>query len=78
MAVSYRIVGPDEFDVKADIISMESPLARSLLRCRPDDEMGIHLRKNGRLILLLKSVTKSRDKFLQTIRKRAAQVQGSY
>ncbi|QFT55246.1 hypothetical protein FIU95_11830 [Microbulbifer sp. THAF38] len=44
---------------------MDSPLARSLLGCRLDDEMGIRLGKNGRLILLLKSVTKSKDKFLQ-------------
>ena len=40
-AVSYRIVGPDEFDVKAGLISMDSPVARSLLGRKLDDEIEI-------------------------------------
>lgn len=38
---SYRIVGPDEFDVKAGLISMDSPVARALLGRRLDDEVGL-------------------------------------
>ncbi|WP_226647780.1 transcription elongation factor GreB [Microbulbifer variabilis] len=41
VVVSYRIVGPDEFDVKAGLISMDSPVARSLLGRRLDDEVDI-------------------------------------
>lgn len=38
---TYRIVGPDEFDVKAGKISMESPLAKALLGKRLDDEVTV-------------------------------------
>ncbi len=37
----YRIVGPDEFDVKAGKLSMDSPLARALLGKTLDDEVFI-------------------------------------
>jgi len=37
----YQIVGPDEFDVKAAKISMDSPLARQLLKKQCDDEVTI-------------------------------------
>ena len=36
---TYRIVGPDETDAKASAISMDSPLARTLLAKRVDDEV---------------------------------------
>jgi transcription elongation factor GreB len=39
----HRIVGPDEFDMAADYISMDSPLGRSLLRKRQGDELQIDL-----------------------------------
>ncbi len=39
----YRIVGPDETDARAGHISVDSPLARSLLRRRLDDEVEVHL-----------------------------------
>jgi len=35
----YRIVGPDEFDPKQGWISMDSPLARALLKRSLDDEV---------------------------------------
>jgi transcription elongation factor GreB len=38
----YRIVGPDEFDLKAGKLSMDSPMARSLLGKRLDDEVCVH------------------------------------
>ena len=39
----YRIVGPDEFDMEADYISMDSPLGRSLMGKRLDDEIEVRL-----------------------------------
>jgi transcription elongation factor GreB len=37
----YRIVGPDEFDLEPGYISMDSPLARALMRKGRDDEVTI-------------------------------------
>jgi len=37
----YRIVGPDEFDIKQQLISMDSPVARALLGKRLDDEIRV-------------------------------------
>ena len=39
----YRIVGPDEFDLAPDYISMDSPLGRALLRRALDDEVAVEL-----------------------------------
>ncbi|WP_237065239.1 transcription elongation factor GreB [Microbulbifer guangxiensis] len=39
--LTYRIVGPDEFDVKQGLISMDSPVARRLLGRRLDDEVDL-------------------------------------
>jgi transcription elongation factor GreB len=39
----YRLVGPDEFDMAEDYISMDSPLGRSLLGKRIDDEVSVAL-----------------------------------
>ena len=39
----YRLVGPDEFDMAEDYISMDSPLGRSLLGKRLDDEVSVEL-----------------------------------
>jgi transcription elongation factor GreB len=39
----HRIVGPDEFDLMPGYISMDSPLARSLMRRRVDDETTVEL-----------------------------------
>ncbi len=39
----YRLVGPDEFDMAEDYISMDSPLGRSLLGKRLDDEVRVAL-----------------------------------
>lgn len=35
----YQIVGPDEFDINAGKISMDSPLARAMLKKTVDDEV---------------------------------------
>ncbi|BBM02392.1 GreA/GreB family elongation factor [Microbulbifer sp. GL-2] len=54
--VNYRIVGQDEFDVKASQISMDSPITRSLLGQKLDGRLE---EKNGRLTVSLKSLTRS-------------------
>lgn len=51
----YRIVGPDETDAKAGWISVDSPLARVLLRKRIDDEVEAEL-PGGRTRFLVASV----------------------
>lgn len=38
----YRIVGPDEFDVAPCYISLDSPMAKALLKKRLDDEVVVH------------------------------------
>jgi transcription elongation factor GreB len=39
----YRLVGPDEFDMADDYISMDSPLGKALLGKRLDDELSVAL-----------------------------------
>ena len=39
----YRLVGPDEFDMAEDYVSMDSPLGRSLLGKRLDDDVSVVL-----------------------------------
>ena len=41
----YRIVGPDEFDLEKGLISIDSPLARALLKKTVDDEVTVTLPK---------------------------------
>ena len=40
---SYRVVGPDETDAKLGHISIDSPLARAMLKKRVDDEFEAEL-----------------------------------
>ena len=39
--LTYRIVGPDEFDATQGLISMDSPLAKVLFKKTIDDEVSI-------------------------------------
>jgi len=39
----YRIVGPDEFDAAPGYISMDSPLARALMKKKLDDEVSVEV-----------------------------------
>ena len=39
--IVYRIVGPDEFDVDERYISLDSPMAKALLKKRVDDEVRV-------------------------------------
>ncbi len=48
----YRIVGPDEFDLKQAKLSMDSPMARSLLGKRIDDEVVVHSPGGERLLYI--------------------------
>jgi transcription elongation factor GreB len=41
----YRLVGPDEFDQEPDYISIDSPMAKALLKKEIDDE--IHITQYG-------------------------------
>lgn len=53
--VEYRIVGADETDAARGFISVDSPLARALLRKAPDDEVTLEL-AGGRQSLVLTGV----------------------
>jgi transcription elongation factor GreB len=52
----YRVVGPDEFDMADDYISMDSPLGRSLLGKRLDDEVSVAL-PEGTTILTVVAIS---------------------
>lgn len=47
-----RIVGPDEFDLSPDYISMDSPLGRALLRRQIDDEVRVELPGRARRLVI--------------------------
>lgn len=53
--VEYRIVGADETDAARGFISIDSPLARHLLKKLPGDEVTLHL-PGGRQVLLVVAV----------------------
>lgn len=46
--ITYRIVGPDEFDPAKGWISMDSPMARALLKKMIDDEVSVET-PNGQM-----------------------------
>ena len=48
----YRIVGPDEFDLKQAKLSMDSPMARSLLGKQVDDEVVVYSPGGERLLYI--------------------------
>jgi transcription elongation factor GreB len=51
----YRIVGPDEFDPDRNFISVDSPMAKSLLRKEEGDEVVVS-RPNGPMTFVIKSI----------------------
>jgi transcription elongation factor GreB len=57
----YRIVGPDEFDMDENYISMDSPLGRSLLGKRLDDEFTVEL-PGGAATLVVAAVSYRSDR----------------
>ena len=53
--VTYRIVGPDEFDHAEHYISVDSPLARSLLKREPGDEIEVNV-PQGRIVYTIMEI----------------------
>ena len=51
---TYRIVGPDEFDVKNGQISIESPLAKALIGRGVDEEAVVNRPKGEVEVVILK------------------------
>ena len=49
----YRLVGPDEFDVKKGLISIDSPLARALLGKAEDDEVRVKRPKGDATLVII-------------------------
>ncbi|HEY3659355.1 MAG TPA: transcription elongation factor GreB [Steroidobacteraceae bacterium] len=49
----FRLVGPDEFDMAADYISMDSPLGRSLLGKHLDDEVTVALPSGAEAVIIV-------------------------
>ncbi len=49
----YRIVGPDEFDDAPEYISMNSPLARALMKKRIDDEVSVKLPGGAKIYCIM-------------------------
>ena len=49
----YRIVGPDEIDTKAGWISVDSPLARALLKKNEGDDVEVTLPKGTETVYIL-------------------------
>jgi transcription elongation factor GreB len=54
--VTYRIVGPDEFDHEESYISVDSPLARSLLKRELGDEVEVEV-PSGRLVYTITGIS---------------------
>jgi transcription elongation factor GreB len=54
--VSYRIVGPDEFDHEEGYISVDSPLAQSLLKRELGDEVEVEV-PSGRLVYTIVGIS---------------------
>ncbi len=49
----YRIVGPDEFDDEPEYISMDSPLAKALMKKHVDDEVSVRLPNATRVYCII-------------------------
>jgi len=56
VVVTYRIVGPDEFDREESYISVDSPLARSLLKRELGDEVEVEV-PSGRLVYTITGIS---------------------
>ncbi|HEX9020456.1 MAG TPA: GreA/GreB family elongation factor, partial [Nitrospirota bacterium] len=49
----YRIVGPDEFDHTQGLISMDSPMARALMKKTEGDEVVVKRPKGDALFTIV-------------------------
>jgi transcription elongation factor GreB len=52
--VTYRVVGPDEWDVKKGEISVDAPMARALIGKRVDDEVVVQTPEGERVFDVVK------------------------
>ena len=52
--VKYRIVGPDEWEIERNEISMDSPMGRVLLGKKEDDEVFIRRPKGDSYFTIIK------------------------
>jgi transcription elongation factor GreB len=52
-SLRYRLVGPDETDPTRGDISIDSPVARALLKKRVDDEVEVHLPAGPRRVAVV-------------------------
>lgn len=59
-ARTYQIVGPDEIDARGTLVSVESPLGRSLLGKRPGDGVTVR-RPRGEVELVVRSIRYGRS-----------------
>ncbi len=50
----YRIVGPDEFDPARNLISMDSPMARALMKKAEGDEVVVRRPKGEAVFVIVK------------------------
>lgn len=57
----YQLVGPDEIDVTAGRISIDSPVGQALLHKKLDDEVTIR-RPNGELTVYITEISATRPK----------------
>ncbi len=57
---TYRIVGPDEFDVEKGWISMDSPVARALMKKNLDDEVSVQ-RPAGQIRYIITGIRYTED-----------------
>ena len=55
----YQLVGPDEFDVSAGRISVDSPVGQALLQKKVDDEVTIR-RPSGELVVVITGIRGAR------------------
>jgi transcription elongation factor GreB len=53
--ITYRIVGPDEFDPEKGWISMDSPMALALLKKQLDDDVAVET-PNGQMEYLITAI----------------------
>lgn len=50
--VLYRLVGSDEFDYRTEHISIDSPMARALLKKQVDDEVSVKLPEGSKTFFI--------------------------
>jgi len=59
--IVYRLVGPDEFDVEAGRISVDSPVGRALLRKAEGDEVAVRRPRGDAVYTILEVRYRSFD-----------------